>query len=177
MRKSFKISLCIVLALMLVLVTLTGFFTKGLITGHIYFPQNVFEEIWNMVVAEEHRQETLLTSATEDAYVDWDFGFDFVGVYIPSCKVSLHTRYEELQLTGMTIYFWLEDQYYQFDYIYETKMLYGDVEEAYLIEHFLTDYFQWYEFTSASSSKFSLDDLGDYTYLYTDPIWSYKLLD
>ena len=175
MKIFLKISVLVVLVVLLFVVALTGFFTQGIISNHIYFPQNVFEEIWNMLAVEKRGGETLLTTGSEDAYVDWDFGIDFVGVYIPSCNASLHFRWYNHEIEHMTIYFWLDDAHYQFRYVYETKVLYGDVEHAYLVENLLVDYFQWFEATSHLSSKFSLDDLGDYTYQFADPIYSYEL--
>ena len=170
-KKVFGI-ISVLLVILLFVCGLTGFFTKGVISKHIYFPQNVFEEIWNMLASEEFGGETLLTTGTEDAYVDFDFGIDFVGVYIPACDTSLH--WSGVDDGGMKIYLHDGEETYQFIYVYDTKMLYGDADEAYLIEQFLTCYFQWFEVTSHLSSKFSLENLGEYTYQFADPVYSYK---
>lgn len=177
MKKRWIVLISVLLAVLLIVCALTRFFTKGVISNHIYFPRNVFEEMWNMLAAEEHGGETLLTTGSEGAYVDFDFGIDFVGAYIPACNASLHFGWGNFEPEYMTIYFRLDEGYYQYRYVYDTQTLYGDMDHAYLVDNLLTDYFGWFEVTSHLSSRFSLDDLGEYTYQFADPIYSYELIE
>ena len=65
MKKWIIILLIILLLVALLTICITGGFTKNILTGKIYHPQNVYEEIWNLVVAEEFRAEqTVLTTST-----------------------------------------------------------------------------------------------------------------
>ena len=74
----------------LLTVYFTNGFTKNILSGKIYRPQNVYEEIWNLVVTEEYtKKQTVLTTSTKDADVDFDFGFEFVGIHIPECNVTI----------------------------------------------------------------------------------------
>ena len=50
----------------LLTVYFTNGFTKNILTGKIYRPQNVYEEIWNLVVTEEH---------TKNLFGDTEFSF------------------------------------------------------------------------------------------------------
>ena len=77
MKKRLIIVLVAFLSIALLITAFTGGFTKGVLSGKIYRPQNVYEEIWNLVLIEQHtRNQTVLTASTKDAEVDFDFGFD-----------------------------------------------------------------------------------------------------
>ena len=119
MKKRLLIILISVLSAVIILARFTNGFRKGEFSGKIYSPDNVYEEIWNLFVTEEHsRNKTVLTSSTEDAYEDWDFGFEFVGVYIPECDFSINwaTYEEEIEFS-----FWYEETDFHFIYDYKTK--------------------------------------------------------
>ena len=175
MKKWLRIVLSAVLLAVLIFAIFTGGFQKGKISGKLYTPDNVYEEIWNLFVTEEHtRNKTVLTSSTEGAYQDWDFGFHFVGVYIPEHNFSINwsTYHEEIGFN-----FWYEETDVHFIYDYKTKTLYGDTEFSHLMDNFLTHYFEWCAEDSDFSSDYSPDSLGEYTFKYVNPIYMRNIKD
>jgi len=184
--KKWKIILAVILSITLniavfggVFAILTQGFTKGVLTDKIYRPQNVFEEIWNLLLVEERTsKQTVLTTGTKDAYVDTDLGFDFVGVYIPENRASIHWYRptgggKELKL----LYDSRQVGDIQYIYNYETKTLYSDGDFSYLLNYFLAHYFNWCAVDPNFSSNFSKDHLGYYSYQYVNPIWQRELTD
>lgn len=179
MKKWIIILLIILLLVALLTICITGGFTKNILTGKIYHPQNVYEEIWNLVVAEEFRAEqTVLTTSTNNAAVDFDLGIDFVSIHIPDCNVSIGWR----STNGNTELSFLfssrvdgDVDRIHFLYNYETKTLFGDTEFSYLLENFLVDYFQWCENSTDFSSNYSVESLGDIPFQYINPIWKREL--
>jgi len=160
--------------MLLILVTvstliITNCFTRSILTGKIYQTENVYEELINLLVTEKlTSRKTVLTTSTEKTYVDWDFGFVFVGIYIPEYNVSLHLDYE-----GIRIYIREEgaEDYSAYIYNYEEKTLYGEADESQLIESFLTHYFEWCNNSSRFRSGYALDTMGDYKFKCANPIW------
>jgi hypothetical protein len=177
MKRWLRILLTITIVVTIIFALLTRGFQKGVLTGIIYTPDNVYEEIWNLVKTEElTRSKTILTSSTEDAYVDWDFGFEFVGVYIPEIDFSLNWWLSQDELAFS---FWYEDDEkdVQFIYEYHTKTLYGDAEFSYLMDHFLMHYFKWCGEDPDYSSNYSADSLGKFTYKYVNPLYMRNVKD
>lgn len=158
--------LAVVLAVVLCITAVTDGFTKGKISGKIYRPRNVFEEIWNLVLTEQYTgKQTVLTTATKDAYVDFDFGFHFVGVYIPESSTSIHWDWEQGKREGISFSVHLGDRKnVYFTYNYETKTLSGETDFSYLKDMFLTNYFEWCKASSDFSSAYAIDALGDVTF-------------
>ena len=138
-------------------------------------PQNVYEEIWNLLLTEECSQEkTVLTTSTEGAKEDWELFSQFVGVYIPESDVSLHWDSFDGE-TELKIYVSTHSRNpykatVRFSYNRTTNTLYGDTEELSLLENFLEDYFKWCEDSEEFSSDYSMESLGDVTFQYTKDI-------
>ena len=168
--------LSIILFMALIITVSTGGFKKSILTGRIYCPQNVYEEIWNLVLAEQHtRNQTVLTSATKDAYEDFDLGIHFVGIHIPECNVTISWHRTE-GVKELSFQFPLDrGKYTQFIYNYETKTLFGNTDFSYLMDNFLMDYFEWCEDATEFSSSYSADELGVYIFQYANPIYNREL--
>ena len=138
----------------------TNMFTKGDITGKLYRVDNVYEEIYNMVNSEKNGNQTVLTTSIDDSYVDYDFGF-FENVMIPvneEYKVVLSFNYDELCI-------WVFDKNNKADdalyvYNYQENILYGNREESFLIDNFISLYYSWV----GNDGKFNPENQGDYTY-------------
>ncbi len=172
MKKKIILLVCVALVLATVVYSLC---TKGLFTNHIYFPQNVYEEIWNMLVSEEQGKPTVLSTGTEEAEVVWSDdphtgGWDgktFGCVRYPESEKRIGWRGSHGTTELLTFVFyenWPEETETEFGYDCKTKTLYGTKEEAWIAEHFFKDYFQWCEENEDFSSSFSIDDLGDFRY-------------
>lgn len=173
MKKKILIVGCIALVVSIAVYCLC---TKGIFTNHIYFPRNVYEEIWNMLAAEERGKTTPLTTAADDAeevwYEDpytggWD-GQSFSSIQYRNTKRRINWResykYEKVLLEFHCNANWPDERETEFGYDFETKTLYGTKEEAWVVENFLTDYFRWCEEDSDFESAFSMEDLGDFHY-------------
>lgn len=160
-----SVVLAVVLAVVLCITAVTDGFTKGKISGKIYRPRNVYEEIWNLVLTEQYTgKQTVLTTATKDAYVDFDF-VSFVGVYIPESNTSIHWDWEQGKREGIRFSVYLGDRKnVHFTYNYETKTLSGETDFSYLKDMFLTNYFEWCKASSDFSSAYAIDELGDVTF-------------
>lgn len=174
MKKRMIIVLIAILPIVLIITVFLGGFTKGVLSGKIYRPQNVYEEIWDLVLIEQYtRDQTVLTSSTKDAEVDFDFGSEFVGIHIPECNVTIGWETEREEL------FFLfplgKGEYAHFIYNYETKILFGDTDFSYLMDNFLTDYFEWCEFAPDFSSGYSTDSLGNFAFQYKNPIYNREI--
>ena len=75
MKKKIIIFIAVIITIIVVAtLTLTNMFTKGVITGKLYRVDNVYEEIYNMVIAERNGAETVLTTSIEGSEVDYDLG-------------------------------------------------------------------------------------------------------
>lgn len=126
----------------------TGGFKKGILSERIYRPQ---------------------------AVVDFDFGFDFVGIHIPKCNLTIGWRRTE-DVQELSFLFSLgQGEYVHFIYNYEAKTLFGDTDFSYLMENFLTDYFAWCTAAADFSSAYCLESLGDFAFQYENPIYNRKL--
>ena len=172
MKKKIIIFIAVIITIIFVAtLALTNMFTKGVITGKLYRVDNVYEEIYNMVIAERNGAETVLTTSIEGSGVDYDFGC-FVNVYIPVNDeydvVLSFVHQDELSI-------WIfENKNYEnngtrrksslYVYNYQSNTLYGNREEAHLIEIFISPYFSWVE----NKEKFNLDNLGNYTFVHTE---------
>ena len=157
MKKKIKIAvaLLIVLAIIILLTLwLTNCFTQNRLTSKLYRPDNVYEEIWNLVVSEQFGA-TVLTTSTEEAYEKYNLGgFEHIG--IPEYNMSISWEYQPYKM--LLIYFCnVGGEYAGFLYDYETNTLYGEADYEYFAEHFLQHYLEW----NKEETKYSLDNLGN----------------
>lgn len=164
MKKTVVIAVVVIAVLLTSTLVLTNNFTKGRITGRLYRVENVWEEIWNLMVSEKHGTRTVLTTSTEDSHVDYDFGlFDHIYIAVcDGCGVSLSFYdYDD----GLCI--WLNETDGEqktttlYTYDYRSHTLYGQREEAYLTDRLLTPYFSWV----GEDSGFDPEDLGEYSFV------------
>lgn len=167
MKAKTKIIVALVIVVLLVLLPtlwLTNCFTKSRLTSKIYRPDNVYEEIWNMVVAEQFGGETVLTTSTEGAYTKYGLG-EFEQVNIPELDMAILWMYDPHKL--LEFFFKTEEGYVHFVYDYETKTLYGE-ELEYLTDNFLQEYFKWNE----QETDYSLNNQGNVTFKYVNSIFN-----
>ncbi len=168
MTKKIMICSAVVIAIIVVAVlALTNFFTKGVITGKLYRVDNVYEEIWNLVNSEKNGTRTILTTSIEGSAIDCDFGF-FEHVSIPAkdeYRVTLCFHQNKCNQDELII--WLveksnknqEDACYVYNY--QTNTLYGNQEESHLTEVFTSLYHSW----AGNNGKFNSENQGDYTFV------------
>lgn len=165
-KKRWVIALLVSILIILVSCLLTEGFTRGVFSDQIYRPQNVFEEMWNLVASEENGRATVLTLGSEDGYVDYDLGM-FDHIDIPECDIVLcRDSGDELRFQFCPD----KGGYVIFIYDYKAKTLYGDNDKEYLAEHFLESYFGWCR-KAGFKSSYSKDDLGKYSFKYANPIY------
>ena len=146
------------------LLDMTDMLTISPIKGKLYRVDNVYEEIRNLVIDEKYGDHTILTTTTEGAFVDYDFGV-FMSVYL----YPEESRAISLSLSGEDMEIWIfnydgentDSALYVYDY--ENNVLYGDRGEDYLTEHFLSYYYSW-----ADDSIFSLNSCGEYSFVYME---------
>lgn len=140
------------------------------IFGRIYCVDNVYEELWNMVNCEKTGTETVLTASTEGAYVDYDLG-EFQQVYIPvndEYSISLSFRRNKFKQNELSIRLYEKNGEGKYDsaarYVYnpETDTLYGDREESYLTEKFMSLYYSWV----GNDGEYNSENQGDYTFVF-----------
>lgn len=163
MKKTIVIAVVVIAVLLTSTLVLTNNFTKGRITGRLYRVENVWEEIWNLMVSEKHGTRTVLTTSTGDWYVDYDFG-QFDHVYIAVCDgcgvtLSFHHDY------GLCIWLTETDGEQKtttlYTYDYRSHTLCGAREEDYLTDRLLSSYFSWV----GEDSEFDLESLGKYSFV------------
>lgn len=168
MKRKIKITVALVIVVLLILLPtlyLTTCFTKSKLTGKIYNPDNVYEEIWNMVVSEQFGKPTVLTTTTEGAYAKFGLG-EFEQVNIPELKMCVLWLRDPHKL--LEFFFITEEGYIHFAYDYETKTLYGDEQPEFLMENFLQYYFEW----NKEETKYSPDNLSNIPFKYVDSIFN-----
>ncbi len=131
--------------------------------------RNVFDEIWNLMVLERYSvKQTVLTSSTKDAYVDYDLG-EFESIVIPHFNLNISWWSSGDGERELCFFYRIGDgEYAIFLYNYKSKTLYGDTDFSYLIDNFLTDYFEWCN----DDTRYCIDNLGDYTFEYANPIYN-----
>ena len=170
-KKIVIISAVAITVIVFAVLALTNMFTKGVITGKLYRVDNVYEEIWNMVISEKNGTKTVLTTSMEGSDVDYDFGF-FEQVNIPvngEYHVALSFYDDELTI-------WLFDNDNEnhddalYVYNYESNTLYGDQEESHLFDNFTSLYYSWV----GSDRKFNSENQGDYTFVFAEYPLSHK---
>ena len=172
MKKKIIISSAVAISIIVVAVlALTNMFTRGVITGKLYRVDNVYEQIWNMVISEKNGNRTVLTTSIEGSEVDYDFGC-FEQVNIPvndEYSVALSFYQDELCI-------WLFEKNSNnhdaacYVYNYQTNTLYGNQEESHLIDKFTSLYYSWV----GNDGKFNSANQGDYTFVFAEYPLSHK---
>ena len=167
MKKKTIVFIAVTITLIFVaILALTNTFTKGVITGKLYRVDNVYEEIYNMVIAEKNGTQTILTTSIENSEVDYDFGC-FENISIPvndeySVVLSFYNQ------DDLCIHIFKNNSTDRssslYVYDYQSNTLYGNQDEAYLIEIFMMPYYSW----AGNNGKFNLDDHGNYTFVYAE---------
>ncbi len=163
-----KITIAAASAVTVILVAvliLINMFPKGTVTGRLYRVENVYEEIWNMVISEKMGNETILTTSTEGAYVDYDFGF------FEKVDISVNDEYRvvlSFHRDELLIYLFSNndrsDETPLYVYDYQSNILYGNREESYLLEKFTSLYYSWV----GDNGNFDPEHQGDYMYVYAE---------
>ena len=177
MKKKIIISGAVAISIIVVAVlALTNMFTKGVISGKLYRVDNVYEEIWNMVNSEKNGTQTILTTSIEGSEVDYDFGC-FVQVNIPvndEYRVALCFYQNELHQDELCI--WLFEKNSKnhdaacYVYNYQTNTLYGNQEEAHLIDKFTSLYYSWV----GNDGEFNSENHGAYIFVFEEYPLSHK---
>lgn len=170
-KKIVIISAVAITVIVFAVLALTNMFTKGVITGKLYRVDNVYEEIWNMVISEKNGTQTILTTSIEGSDVDYDLGC-FQQVNIPindEYNVALSFYRDELCV-------WLFEKNSKnhdaacYVYNYQTNTLYGNQEEAHLIDKFTSLYYSWV----GNDGKFNSENHGAYTFAFEEYPLSHK---
>ena len=130
-------------------------------------PHNAFDEIYNEVRAVERGGESILVSATESAYADYDLG-SFQNIQIPDLDMCLDIYDNDLHILFFNGSKSTAD-YVHFKYDPDTRTLYGNRTEDHLFDGFLTHYFKWLA-SANETSNYSETDPGEYTYVYTETV-------
>ena len=172
MKKKIIIFSAVIITITVVtILSLTNMSTKRTITGRLYRVDNVYEEIYNMVISERNGSQTILTTSIEGSWVDYDLGF-FEQVHIPVndeySVVLSFVNQDELSILIFENNNFENDSIRckssQYVYDYQSNTLYGNREEAHLIEAFISPYYSWI----GNDGKFDPENNGNYTYVYTE---------
>ena len=170
-KKIIIFSAVIITIIVVAILVLTNMFTKGVITGKLYRVDNVYEEIYNMVISERNGSQTILTTSIEGSEVDYDFGC-FEQVNIPvNDEYTVVLSFVNQDELGIWIF---ENNNFEnngtrrksslYVYNYQSNTLYGNREEAHLIEIFISPYYSWI----GNKERFNLDNHGNYTFVHTE---------
>lgn len=123
--------------------------------------RNVYDEVWNLMSNECRGKKTVLSSATPEAYKDFDPWLELrIPEYVALFHCPDHDGPGELSIF---LYTPREEPTIHYTYCPETKILTGEKDEAYLLENFLKFYFEWLQ-ESGKSSEYSIESLGEYTF-------------
>lgn len=169
-RKIVIISAVVIAIIVVPILALTNMLTKGAITGKLYRVDSVYEEIWNLVVSEKNGTQTILTTSIEGSEVVYGLGC-FEQVSIPvndEYRVALCFYQNEFYQDELII--WLFENNTDthdtplYVYNYQTNTLYGNREESYLIEKFISLYYSW----AGKDGKFKPENPGIYTYVFDE---------
>ena len=167
MKKRTLIFIVVTITIIVVAIAaLTNMFTKGVITGKLYRVDNLYEEIYNMVVSEKNGIQTALTTSVENSEVIYEFGlFDQINIPVNDryTVVLGFVNQDELSI-------WIfennstsrESSLYVYNY--QSNTLYGNQPEAHLNKTFIELFYS----PVGNEAKFGLDNYGNYTFVYTD---------
>ena len=179
MKKKIIIFIAVTITLIVVAIfALTNMFTKGVITGKLYRVDNVYEEIYNMVIFERNGTQTILTTSIKNSEVDYDFGH-FESINIPvNDEYSVVLCFVNQDELGIWI---VENNNFEnnsttrksslYVYNYQSNTLYGNQEEAHLIDQFTSLYYSWV----GNDGKFNSENQGnDYAFVFAEYPLSHK---
>ncbi len=126
-----------------------------------------------MVVSEKIGSNTVLTTSTQDAYVDYDLG-SFQNVHISikdEYSIALSFQYcDESDRDDLCIWLFENSDTTLYVYDYRSNILYGNNTEPLLFDKFISLYYSWI----GDDGKFTPEDSGNYTYVYTEFPLSHK---
>ena len=165
-KKIIIFSAVIITIIVVAILVLTNMFTKGVITGKLYRVDNVYEEIYNMVISERNGSQTILTTSIEGSEVDYDFGC-FEQVNIPvNDEYAVVLSFVNQDELNIVLFENNDKRHYATRYVYnyQSNTLYGNREEAHLIEIFISPYYSWI----GNDGKFDPENNGNYTFVYTE---------
>ena len=171
MKKIIVFSVVAIVIIVASVLSLTNMFTKGVITGKLYRVDNVYEEIYNMVISERNGAKTILTTSIEGAEVIYEFGC-FLKVDIPvNDEYVVVLSFVHQNELSIWIY---ENNNFEdnstrrksslYVYNYQSNTLYGNREEAHLFEVFISRYYSW----TGNDGKFNSGNNGIYTFVDTE---------
>ncbi|MBQ7968483.1 MAG: hypothetical protein IJ292_01490 [Clostridia bacterium] len=170
------VTVIVVTIIVVAVIALTNMFTKGVIAGKLYRVDNVYEDIWNMVNSEKNGTRTILTTSIEGSEVVYDLGC-FHQVSIPvNDEYRVALRFYQNEFCQDELCIWLfEKNSKSYDaacyvYNYQTNTLYGNQEEAHLIDKFTSLYYSWV----GNDGKFNSENQGDYTFVLAEYPLSHK---
>ena len=165
-----------VLAILVAVLALTNFFTKGVITGKLYRVDNVYEEIWNLVNSEKNGTQTILTGSIDGASVRYGWG-SFEQVCIPvKDNYSVSLSFGRYKFDQDELIIWLSEKNSTnhdtacYVYNYQTNTLYGNQAESHLIDKFISFYYS----LVGNDGRFNSANLGDYTFVFEEYPLSHK---
>ena len=163
-----KKSTIVIIAFVLIYVVCALFSAFEPTLKRVRNPQNVYDELWNLFVAESQGETTVLTTATKDTR--FRITDESISLSIPEGNIVLEWDCSSYNAKGkqgkgvLRIRMWDDDgksHWYWYDN--ESKVLRGEDAEMYM-KRWLRKYYQWCEESDTFSSQFSADDRGTYTY-------------
>ncbi len=165
MKKKTIIFIAVTITIIVVSIfALTNMFTKGVITGKLYRVDNIYEEIYNMVISERNGIQTILTTSVKNSEVVYEFGF-FDKINIPvNDEYTVVLSFVNQDELGIWIF---ENNSANrksslYVYNYQSNTLYGNQSEAHLIETLILPCYS----CAGNKAKFNIDNYGNYTYVY-----------
>ena len=161
MKKRTIIFIAVTITIIVVAIAaLTNMFTKGVITGKLYRVDNLYEEIYNMVISEKNGIQTALTTSVENSEVIYEFGlFDKIDIPVNDryTVVLSFVNQDELSIrifeNNST-----SRQSSLYVYNYQSNTLYGNQPEAHLNKTFIELFYS----LVGNKAKFGLDNYGNY---------------
>ncbi len=131
---------------------------------------NVFEQIYLDTQRVERGKNSILLSGTESAYADYDVGI-FQNIVIPDLQLTI-----EISNDSLYLYFYNQNEERDtsksilYRYNRETQTLYGEQSLAYLKDHFLSYYYDWYH-NANYPIDYTLESLGNYTFVQQEKVY------
>ena len=174
-KKPIICSAVVFIIIVAAVLALTNCFTKGVITGKLYRVDNVYEEIWNMVISEKNGTQTILTTSIEGSEVIYELGC-FEQVSIPvndEYRVALCFYQNEFNQDELIILLFENHDDHDtplYVYNYQTNTLYGNQEESLLNEQYTSLYYSWVE----NDGQFNSENQGDYSFVSAEYPLSHK---
>lgn len=156
----------IIFSVVIITIIVIAILALANMSGKLYRIDNVYEEIYNMVISERRGSQTILTTSIEGSEVIYEFG-RFGQVNIPvndEYTVVLSFVHQDELCIHIFENNNFENKASRYVYNYQSNTLYGDREETHLIEIFISPYFSWV----GNKGEFDPDNLGNYTFVHTE---------